>query len=195
MLAIVNLLILPLVLLNSLGGVVAFIWLAVLGKWSVIGYGVLYVIGMPILFAIAQLPSLGFTAVGAWLADRNWRTGFLLCVFLGALWTSALIVIWCSTIVFKYVDLSSEVSAIPILLWGYTVAVGPLAYMASKDGDNPFTGIQMLIAQVFVLALGISLLVAASPPVLLGLMLLALLAYPLLALALGGAALAMSRAA
>ena len=36
-----NLAMMPLVFLNIFSGIIAFIWLAVVGEWSIIGYGVL----------------------------------------------------------------------------------------------------------------------------------------------------------
>jgi hypothetical protein len=183
--AIVTLLFLPLMLLNSIGGVVAFVWLAILGKWSIIGYGIAFMIGMPILFSIAQLPGMGFTLAASWFADKKWRTLMILTVFLGSLWTSGLIVVWCIGVVVRHVNLAADTSLIPVLLWGYTVAIGPLAYMASKDGNNPFTAFQMLIAQVLVIGLEIAISVEASPAVSLGLILLALFTMPVLALIMG----------
>jgi hypothetical protein len=189
----VSLLVLPLVLLNSVGGLVALVWLVILGQWAVLGYGILAMIAMPPLFALVQLPALGFTAAGAWLSDRNWRVAMIVCVFLGALWTNILVVGWCLLIVVKYVQPVRDISPIPILLWGYTVAVGPLAYMARKDGGNPFTSLQMLIAQLFVIAIGAAWLADASAVVFFTFMLVALFTFPLLALILGGVELALAR--
>jgi hypothetical protein len=183
--AILSLLVLPLILLNTFGGIVAFIWLAILGKWSIIGYGIAFMIGMPILFSIAQLPSMGFTLAASWFAEKNWRKLMVVFAFFGVLWTSALVVVWCVLMVFRHVNLTSDTSTIPVLLWGYAVAVGPLGYMASKDGNNPYTAFQMLIAQLLVVGLEASFLADATPLIPLGLVLLALLTMPVWALIVG----------
>src|SRR3546814_13869529 len=43
-----------LVLLNALGGVVAGIWLAILGEWGSIGYGLMFGIGGAMLISFAR---------------------------------------------------------------------------------------------------------------------------------------------
>ena len=88
--ALVTLLILPFMLLNILGSLVAFIWLAILGEWSEIGIGIGASIGMPFLFPIANLPSIGFLTVFAYLSEKDYRILALPFAFLGSLWTNLL---------------------------------------------------------------------------------------------------------
>lgn len=47
-----------LLLLNALGGIVAGIWLAILGEWGSIGYGLMFVIGGGLLISFAMLPGM-----------------------------------------------------------------------------------------------------------------------------------------
>jgi len=48
----ITLLSVPLMVINLLGGVVSFIWLAVLGEWGIIGYGIA---GLVIVMFLAQI--------------------------------------------------------------------------------------------------------------------------------------------
>ncbi len=144
---------LPILVLNLLGGIVGFIWLAVLGQWGHIGAGVGAMILMPMLFGIAQLPGMGAALLASWCADRGWRLPAIACIFLASLWTSFLIAAWCILVAAKSVHDITANNKIPILLWGYAVAVGPLGYMAGKERDNAFTGLQTLLAQVFYVSL------------------------------------------
>ena len=48
----------PLAILNMLGGVVSGIWLALLGEWGSIGYGVLAMVFSGFVLGIALMPSL-----------------------------------------------------------------------------------------------------------------------------------------
>lgn len=177
----------PLLLLNMLGGIVAFLWLAVLGEWGVIGYGILLAAVMPIGFALAQLPGMLPTLLGAWFMEKNWRLPAIVCVFLASLWTSALLVIWCVMIANKYVHLVTDETRIPILLWGYSVALAPLGYMASKERDNAFTGLQTLLAQLFFIALVVCWAVDAGPIAYIVCAGIMLLTFPLFALVMGAA--------
>jgi hypothetical protein len=184
---------LPLMLLNMLGGIVAFVWLGILGEWGVIGYGVLLIIVMPWLFALAQIPGMVPTLLGTWLIERNWRLPAIACIFVASLWTSALIVGWCSMIAVKYVRLVTEDNRVPIILWGYTVALAPLGYMASKERDNVFTGLQTLLAQLFFIALIACWMVDATPVTYMLFIAIALLTFPVLSLVMGAAEMAFDR--
>lgn len=193
--SLITLLAIPLILLNTLGGIVAFIWLAILGHWSAIGYGILFVIGMPWLFSIAQLPGIVTTLAAAWFHERHWRIPAIGCIFITSLWTSILIVAWCSIIVFRHVHLISEGDQVPMLLWGYTVALAPLSYMASKEPDNIFTGLQILLAQLFVIGIIGCWVVSASLTIYVVLFAITLFAFPVLTLAFGIAELVFRRSA
>lgn len=195
MTSLIFLLTFPLMLLNSVGCLVAIIWLALLGEWSVIGYGLLFIVGMPFLFTLADLPGTLPMWIGLKLQERYWRIPALAFLFLSSLWTSALIVIWCSIHAHKYIHLGAGTNLVPMFLWGYTVATAPLSYMAIRDRQNVFTGLHTILAQLYFLALVVCWTVNGSPTAYGVLAGVALLTFPLLGLALGTADIAFNRKA
>jgi hypothetical protein len=160
--ALITLLVLPFILLNVLGWLVGFVWLVILGEWKEIGIGIAASIGMPFLFPIADLPSLGFIFVCSWLTERGLRVLALPFAFLASLWTNLLVMAWCSFIFFHYARVSGPENYIPLLLWGYSVAMAPLAYMAKFDADNPFTGFFLFIAQIVYVGLVVCFVIGTS---------------------------------
>lgn len=126
----------PLGLLNMLGGIVAGIWLAVLGKWGIIGYGVaaLFVSGFGL--GIAMMPGLLFAAPAAMLHEKGNKLGFYFFGFLGALYTVAVLTAWCIAVLYFFARQANADSIIPILLWSYGVATGPIGWLAQKEAQG-----------------------------------------------------------
>jgi hypothetical protein len=126
----------PLGLLNILGGIVAGIWLAVLGKWGIIGYGVaaLFVSGFGL--GIAMMPGLLFAAPAAMLHEKGNKLGFYFFGFLGALYTVAVLTAWCIAVLYFFARQANADSIIPILLWSYGVATGPIGWLAQKAAQG-----------------------------------------------------------
>ena len=126
----------PLALLNMLGGIVAGIWLAILGKWGIIGYGIaaLFVSGFGL--GIAMMPGLLFAAPAAALHEKGNKLGFRFFCFLGALYTVAVLTAWCIAVLYFFARQADSGSIIPILLWSYGVATGPIAWMAQKEAQG-----------------------------------------------------------
>lgn len=126
----------PLGLLNLLGGIVAGIWLAVLGKWGIIGYGIgaLFVSGFGL--GIAMMPGLLFAAPAGVFYEKENKLGFYFFGFLGALYTVAVLTGWCIAVLYFFVSRADSTSIIPVLLWSYGVATGPIAWLAQKEAQG-----------------------------------------------------------
>ena len=123
-------------MLNMWGGVVGGVWLAVLGEWLLIVYGVLLIIVMPWAWTIANLPGMWLAGLGFILIERSAtssRSFVALVGFVIAAWGAGLDVLW---VYFVFVEFSAQIdqeSAIPYLLWGYSTTMAPLGFMASKE--------------------------------------------------------------
>src|SRR3546814_1412099 len=65
-----------LVLLNALGGVVAGIWLAILGEWGSIGYGLMFGIGGAMLISFAMLPGMLLAGPAVMMDKKGIKSGF-----------------------------------------------------------------------------------------------------------------------
>ncbi len=140
----------PLGLINMLGGIVSGIWLAILGEWGIIGYGIAALFVSGIGLGIAMAPGLLLAAPAAALHERGNKFGFYVFGFLSALYTIAVLSVWCIVVLFFFTKQANADSIIPILIWSYGVATGPIAWMAQKEmqGGNEYSMISTFFAQV-----------------------------------------------
>ena len=141
----------PLVVLNFAGGIVAGIWLAFLGEWGIIGWGVASLFFSTWLLNIAFMPGLLLVAPGIVLGQRS-KTVFVAFAFLGAAYQAAVITAWCMGVLYFFMQRAHSSSAfIPIVLWSYGVATGPLSYMAAREargGGGDAAAISSFFAQI-----------------------------------------------
>lgn len=126
----------PLGLLNMLGGIVAGIWLAILGEWGIIGYGLVALFVSGLGLGLAMAPGLLFAAPAAALHEKGNKLGFYFFGFLGALYTVLVLTAWCIAVLYFFVRQADTSSIIPVLLWSYGVATGPIAWMAQKEAQG-----------------------------------------------------------
>src|SRR3546814_2600710 len=122
-----------LVLLNALGGVVAGIWLAILGVLGSIGYGLMVGIGGAILISVAILPGMLLGGPAVMMDKKGIKSGFYLFGFLSAVYTFGVLTAWCLFVLFFFSHRGSESAGVPLLIWSYGAATGPIAYLAQKD--------------------------------------------------------------
>lgn len=142
---------LPIMLLNLFGGIISGIWLAILGEWSEIFRGLLFMIVSGFAISIALMPSMLFAAPAA-IAIQKGRK--LLGMFLGSLsvlYTYALMTVWCVWIMWLFTDSASDRSFIPLLIWSYGVALAPWMWLAQKDQQgegNEYSILTTFFAQI-----------------------------------------------
>jgi hypothetical protein len=157
-----------LMLLNMFGAVIAGIWLAVLGKWSVIGWGILGLIISPTVLTVALIPSFGLGLGAFWAAKRHSRVGLLGAGFVGFLYVALIMTAWSIAVMLFFIARADHRSWIPVLLWSYSAATGPWAYMASHDSQNSeysASAMAVIFAQLGYVAM-MALLAFAHPTIL-----------------------------
>ena len=134
----------PILFINSFGGIVAFVWLIFESEWTLIIQGVLAFFVSSLILAIAFLPAVGVSLIGMFFYKMKIKILAFPIFYIATLLNIAVISIW-TLVVFSFaLDSSSpETSKIPITLWAYGVAVGPIQYMASKEGSEN-VGAQLL---------------------------------------------------
>lgn len=139
----------PLGLINMLGGIVSGIWLAILGEWGIIGYGIAALFVSGIGLGLAMVPGLLLAAPAAALLEKGNKFGFYFFGFLSALYTIAVLTVWCIAVLFFFTKQANADSIIPILIWSYGVATGPIAWMAQNEmqGGNEYSMISTFFAQ------------------------------------------------
>lgn len=127
----------PLWILNSLGGIVAFFWLVFAGEWGLIGWGILGLLVSAFGLSIVMAPSMLFAIPAMKAIQSGKKTLGWILGLLASLYTNAVIVAWCvAVLIFVTRKAGDETSWVPLLLWANAIATGPLAYMSSKERNN-----------------------------------------------------------
>jgi hypothetical protein len=124
---------LPLMILNMFGGIVSGIWLICLGEWSVIGLGIASLFASTFLLGLAMTPAMLLTVLAAKCAEKNRGWGLILFGSLTALYQYILIAVWCLMVFFLIANNATDRTVIPRMIWAYGMAIGPWAYMASRE--------------------------------------------------------------
>jgi len=141
----------PIMILNILGGIISGIWLAILGEWGEIIRGIIFMVVSGFAISFALMPSLLFAGPAAIAIEKGKK---ILGIFFGSLsvlYTVALITVWCIWIMWLFVSSATENSLIPLLIWSYGVALAPWMWLAQKDqegGGNEFSTFTTFFAQV-----------------------------------------------
>lgn len=148
---IIEILCIPILILNMAGGVVAGIWLAFLGEWRLILIGIILVFTSHLYLSILMLPGIFFAPLCVRLLEKKNPLGYLLG-FLSQLHTNLLIVGTCAFAFFictHFYDGEGKLGVIPYLLWSWGMALGPWQFFQSKESDNEFSAITLLSASIF----------------------------------------------
>src|SRR4051794_30045324 len=88
------LILIPIILLNFLGGIVGGIWLTLRGEWALVGFGVLYMIASPFFLSLAMLPGMAVGVPAAMTMRRHPFVGLVLGIP-SMVWTFAVISVSC----------------------------------------------------------------------------------------------------
>jgi hypothetical protein len=147
-LAVITLFTVPIMLLNTFGGIVAGIWLAILGEWWALGTGaVLLLVSMFGLSFVLMPGILVFGMPGAYLLSRGSVLAYPFAL-LSSLYTFAVMTVWSVWVFNLYMQYADARSFFPLLLWSYGTATGPWTYMASKERDNTASTVSAFAAQL-----------------------------------------------
>lgn len=132
--ALIALLVVPIILLNFLGGIVSGIWLIIIGDWGTFLSGLAYMLFGAFGLSILMFPGLALALPVVKLLESGREKMALLVGLPSLLWTYGLLTISCVW-VFSWVMASAENATVPYLLWSYAVATAPWTYMAQKDAQ------------------------------------------------------------
>lgn len=123
-------------ILNFVSGIIGGIWLALLGNWSLLGYGLATIIFSSALLGIALLPGLAFAFPATIAAERNRLITAGLFAVLGNIWTYGVLTTWCVGSFILIIADHKSGSLWPYLLWSYSVATGPWTYLAAREAQS-----------------------------------------------------------
>jgi hypothetical protein len=147
-----TILMMPLMILNLLGGIVSGIWLIVLGEWRMIFLGICFLFVSHWIISIALMPGMLLVMPAMLAIQKGKKVIGSILGSLNILYTMILITIWCLYIMAMFVNMASDKSIVPALIWSYGVALGPWMYLAQKDqlggGGSSFSAITTLLAQI-----------------------------------------------
>ena len=156
---ILNILTIPIFMLNMLSGIIGGIWLAFLGEWKLIFIGILLIFTSHFYLSILMLPGLLFAPICAHFFEKKNPLGYLFG-FLSQFYTNLLIVGTCAVAFFicvRFYGSESKFGLIPYLLWSWGMAMGPWQFFQSKEPDNEFSAITLFSAMIFYFLFLISL--------------------------------------
>lgn len=133
--ALIAVLMLPIIVLNVLGGIIGGIWLLINGDWGTFFRGLGYMFFGAFAVSILLLPGMALAVpMAKLLEDRREKLAFVVALP-ALLWTYGAVMISCLW-VFSWIMSRVEGSPIPYLLWSYAVATAPWSYMAQKDSQT-----------------------------------------------------------
>jgi hypothetical protein len=127
-----------LVTLTCIAGLGGGIWLALLGHWLLLPAGILMSVAMPYVYFLASLPKMA-TIPRILRQLENEKKGMIAFFgFINAVFDYALIAVWAFIVfgVFLGTDKVTSNNPVPFFLWGYSVLMAPLVFMAKKENSN-----------------------------------------------------------
>lgn len=134
--------------LNFSSGIISGIWLLAIGMWPVVIQGILYSIAMPFVYSIAAIPSLILVAPLTKFADSGNKVMVAFFGFLNVFYSNLLILFWVYFVFNGIVSTAIGITAIPLILWGYSTVLGPLGYMAKNEQGSTGTALGIFFAQL-----------------------------------------------
>ena len=114
----------PLGILNMFGGIISGVWLAILGEWGLIGYGILALLLSGMGLGLAMAPGFILAAPAVAMIAKGNRVGGYLFGLLSTIYTVGILTAWCILVLVYYTKHADSNSIIPLLVWSYGVARG-----------------------------------------------------------------------
>lgn len=130
-----QMLIIPLALLNALGGFVSGLWLIILGLWHPVILGILYGVFSSYFICLLLLPTILIGGIAAILFKKNKILGMLFG-FINILYIDLLMALWCIWILYYFMGFATYNAVIPMLIWSYGVAFAPWLWLSYKDQQS-----------------------------------------------------------
>ena len=157
----------PIVILNMFGGIVSGIWLAILGEWGLIGYGILVLLiagkGLGLVMALGLI----FAGPAAVMRGNGNKIGGYFFGLLSTIYTVGVLTGWCILVLIYFTSHAGPSSIIPVLIWSYGIATGPIARIAQierRSGNEYamitafFIEVAYMLTVLAVVLVGVSLL-------------------------------------
>lgn len=145
---VIEILIVPIMLMNVGGGIFGGVWLAFLGEWRLILIGLLVLVASNWLLSFLLMLAMPIAGLTVYFYERKNPLRHVFG-FLSQLYTNILIVGTCFfafSICSSYYSGNIDVRYIPYLLWSWGMALSPWQFFASKEQDNEHTMLTLFCA-------------------------------------------------
>jgi len=148
---------------NSIGVIVAVVWLATLGRWATLGLGLVAAVVGAFAIGLALLPGLALATAAARSLERHHNSRAFLCTALSLLSTYVVIAAWSLASIGYFAGPAHAIGeALPLFLFGYVVATAPLSFLAIQEDERRGTGSRItLISSQIATAVGIAVVLIA----------------------------------
>jgi len=150
------------IFLNVFSGIISGIWLIVLGLWPELLLGVIYSFVMPFAYTLVALPSMLLMPLLLRFSENGNKVMTAIFGFINVIYSDLIILFWTYFVFSEFVSGASGTAVIPLILWGYTVVIAPLGYMAKGEQDSIGTSLGIYFAQFSFVALIILWLAGAT---------------------------------
>lgn len=136
------------IIINFFAGIISGIWLAILGNWAVIFYGLFLSFVMPFAYSIVALPTMAILPLIVKAVEKKSKFFTVLLGLVNVLYSNGIIVAWTYFVFTEFTKNANGLIAVPLILWGYSTVIAPLAYMAKGEApDNTGTSLGIFLAQ------------------------------------------------
>ncbi len=125
----------PIMVMNFLSGIVGGAWLLLLGQWRVVLLGFLTGMMFPWAYSIIALVQGVLFIVPTTFLLKKVRPVGMVMAFLNSFFGHAVGIFWGVVVFIHAFSLAHRTDniSLPFFLYGWTVAIGPFQYMASKE--------------------------------------------------------------
>jgi len=134
----------PITYLNAFSGIISFVWLGIIGNWFLVISGIAAIFISHFLLGFAMLPALGVQVAGVKLFEKKQKFLGIVCFYLATILNMAVISFWVLYVYYYgLINIFSQSHIFPVTLWAYSVSIGPINYMASKEGSESIATLYM----------------------------------------------------
>lgn len=124
----------PIMILNVTGGIIAGIWLIIIGKWLFVIWALLTIYIATKILGLVTAPTLLLMNPLTKALEKHKYTKAYILGALSHFWTYLVMTVWCvGSFIYIIYSFPNTNSIWPFLLLGYCVATGPWVYMASME--------------------------------------------------------------
>jgi hypothetical protein len=117
--------------LNVAGGVVAFVWLMIIGQWWAIGYG-FFAFFAPFALITLAIPGAYLLTPALTLMDRGQGAIAFLLLLMGRLYEWAVFNAWFVLVFYVFLLHTTTKDYLPLLIWAFSMALAPWLFMAQN---------------------------------------------------------------